>query len=367
MSFKSLRIAAAVAATLACGQAAQAEGLEYNFSGFGTLGYVSSNTDTAAFRNGARQDKGATDSSGSWEVDSRIGLQANVKFNETFSAVGQVLAIRRDGEFAPTVEWLYGQAKVTDWADVRVGRMVLPVFMVSDSRNVGYASHWLRAPQEVYGLYPASAFDGIQGVFRHNMADTNFTLQVSAGSSKADIFTANSATGYNIVSGTSDYKNIRSLNLVAEHGNWTARAGYTETGINFNPIQDAKDKFTGFGLQYDDGKLLVMSEYVMRRFSDDVFNKFFDSDAYYISTGYRFGEFMPFVSASTFKPKGIYYGTAETGHALAVGIRWDVMKNVALKAQIEQSKHNTNLLELSPAYDPNKTLRTISVGADFVF
>ncbi len=368
MSLNSLRIAAA-AATLACGHTAGAEGLEYNFNGFGTLGYVTTNSDTAAFRTIARQDKGATEHSASWEVDTRVGLQGNVKFNDTFSAVGQVLAARRDGEFAPTIEWLYGQAKVTDWADVRVGRMVLPVFMVSDSRNVGYASHWLRAPRDVYGMYPASAFDGVQAVFRHNMADTNFTLQVSAGNSKADIYTT---FGTTLVGGIVDYSQTRALNLLAEHGNWTGRLGYTvanDTDVTIVPgLVGAKDKFTGAGLQYDDGQLLVAGEYVMRRFSHNTFNKAFDSNSYYLTTGYRFGSVMPYATVSAFEPKGTFYAAdMTTSRSVAVGVRWDALKNIALKAQVEQSKHSASNLVLSPAYDPNKALRTYSVALDFVF
>jgi hypothetical protein len=98
--------------------AAQADdGVSWKFSGFGTIGAVVTDTDQAEFRSSMRQPRGATKSSPDLGVDSRLGLQGNVKFNDTFSAVGQVLTSRRDGTDAPEIEWLL--AAVTPWLDVR--------------------------------------------------------------------------------------------------------------------------------------------------------------------------------------------------------------------------------------------------------
>lgn len=378
MKFKTLRMAAAVASLCACSQAALAEGgPEFNFSGFGTLGFVTTNRDDATFRNGYVQHNGATESDTALGVDTNLGLQANVKFNETFSAVAQVLARNHNGEFSPDVEWLYGEAAVTDWAKVRVGRMVLPIFMVSDSRNVGYANHWLRAPQEAYGLYMATSYDGVQGVFSHNWGSTSVTAQLSVGQASSDVYIAGG-------SGTADWKQLYSANVALQNGNWTGRASYTvgnDTSVALNGVEmgKGKDKFTGVGVQYDDGTLLVMSEYTMRRWSADsssiVTSKGFDTDGYYVSAGYRFGSVMPYVSISTFKPKGAFSTTMDpnyngNGRTNAVGVRWDFMKNVAFKAQVEEVKGtpNVSVLPASPVgYDSNKKLRAISAAVDFVF
>lgn len=382
MKFKTLRVAAAVVALGACSQAALAEGgPEINVSGFGTLGFVTTNSDTAIFRNGYSQHNGATESDTAMSVDSNIGLQANVKFNDTLSAVGQILARNADGEFAPKIEWLYGEAAVTDWAKIRLGRMVLPVFMVSDFRHVGYANHWLRAPQEAYGLYMATSYDGIQGVFSHNWGGTNFTAQLSAGESKGDSY--NTTVSPVVLTGAAEWKQLYSANLTMQNGNWTGRLGYTvgndtDAKLAGTVISNGKDKFTGLGLQYDNGSLLVMSEYTMRRWSANgtsPFDKGFDSDGYYVSAGYRFGSVMPYVSISKFKPKGMFftvlspYAAAGNGSTNAVGVRWDFMKNVALKAQVEEVKGfpNSSILPIDAAFDPNKKLRAISVALDFVF
>lgn len=67
----------------------------------------------------------------------------------------QVIAKQRyDENYTPTVEWAYLQYAVTESLDVRAGRVVLPVFITSEYRKVGYANPWVRPPQEVYRTVP---------------------------------------------------------------------------------------------------------------------------------------------------------------------------------------------------------------------
>ena len=44
---------------------------------------------------------------------------------------------------------------------MRVGRVGLPVFMISDYRNVGYANTMLRPPAEMYSQVPINSIDGV--------------------------------------------------------------------------------------------------------------------------------------------------------------------------------------------------------------
>jgi hypothetical protein len=83
-------------------------------------------------------------------VDSRLGLQGVATYDK-FSVTGQLLTQRvGTTDIKPRVEWLFASYSATDWLDVRLGRMVLPLFVLSDTRNVGFSSVWLRAPHEVY-------------------------------------------------------------------------------------------------------------------------------------------------------------------------------------------------------------------------
>lgn len=351
----------ALVALAAPALAATPFGDHVTLTGFGTIGATNTNRDDAQYRVSTRQDRGA-DKKVDFGVDSKLGLQANVKFNDTFSAVGQIL-VSRAVENSAALEWLYGEAKLPAGFSFKLGRMVLPTFMVSDSRAVGYSAHWLRAPQEVYSLYPASSFDGGQLVSRYAMGPVNLTAQLSAGRAESAIVTRG-------VNATLDYDNIRSLNLLLESGDWLLRLGQTTvdgktTGLPF-PLMT--DKFTGVGLQYDNGKAIVMTEYVTRRVTSTA-GGLLDSDSWYASAGWRFGAWTPYASVGRFIPKGNGYRDRRNDQTDAVGLRWDAATNVAIKAQVQNTKSGSvGFVNTTPAFLAEKpSVRVMSVALDFVF
>lgn len=360
-----------IAATAACADQG------FTFSGFGTVGAVKTNTNEAQFRSGPRQDRGATREV-DFGVDTRLGLQAAYQVNETFSGVAQVLTSRRDGKQGPQVEWLYAQASPTQNIDLRLGRMVLPIFMLSDNRNVGYAHHWLRAPQEVYGAYALSSFDGVQARWHDDIGGFNLGARVSAGTSKGDLYLVGPYKG------TLKYPRLYSVGFSAEKGFWSLSASKTygkDVELSypvFSLPSGGTDTFSNLGIQYDDGHLVAIAEYVTRRYNID---NLVNSNSYYASVGYRFGAWTPYVSYGHFTPKGAGWtavnsetgeyapGDIPKGSSRAVGLRWDAYKNVAVKAQFERVRH-TDFAFMDPSWpfllNP-PSVRVWSLAVDFVF
>jgi hypothetical protein len=341
------------------------EGPSVRFSGFGTLDAVRVNRDDIKFKSNPRQTQGA---GRGWDlgVDSNLGVQANAVLNDTFSAVGQVLASRREGSEEPVLEWLYGQAKVTSWLDVRVGRLVLPVFLLSDSRSVGYSTHWVRAPVDVYANFPFSSFDGAQVDTRYALGGGNLSVQLSAGRSKGTIYTN---LPFPMESVQIHMPKVRSMNAVYERGDWTMRFGRTVANKSYLRLEALgvdvpnADAFNSAGVQHDDGKLLVMAEYATRRQGDHGG----DCDMAYLSAGYRFGPVMPFATISRFKPKGPLYPGQPSTNSHAFGARWDAFTNVALKAQYDRMDNWTVLQAPLSAFNAETRLHVLTLSADFVF
>lgn len=206
-------IALAAMATMAA--TAHADSPEVTFQGYGTLAATYADTDQAEYRSSWRQSKGSRGKT-DFGVDSRLASQANVKFNDTFSAAGQVLAIRRDGKDKVDLEWLYGQVQLHPEVSVRAGRLALPAFMLSDVRTVGYAQHWLRTPPEAYLQFPVTSFDGVQLLYRTTWEGIKFTVQPSIGSAKAKQYFDGGPLG--VLAPDADFKKLRSINLSAEKG-----------------------------------------------------------------------------------------------------------------------------------------------------
>lgn len=266
-----------------------ASGPTVKISGFGTAALTVADTDKAQFAR-PNQAAGAARTARTG-VDSNLGLQANVTVNPWLSATVQGLA-RKDGEddFGAELAWAFAKAKVSDSFSVRVGRMGLPVFMISDYRNVGYANTMLRPPGEMYSQVPLNSIDGIDGTYQFSAGDTSITTQLALGRTKATLATGPDSTVH--VEG----KSIVALNMVAEHGPLTLRFGRAETKLTINDspslntlmgslraagsgyriaqlgaladaleVKDKKASFTSVGLGLDWNNVLVQSEYAKRK------------------------------------------------------------------------------------------------------
>jgi len=354
----------------AAGPARAAEGLDLRFSGYGTVAATYADTHRALYRSSWRQGSG---SRGRIDpgVDSRLGGQVNADFGGGWSAVAQVLAVRRDGGDRLDMEWLYAQAQLNDELSVRVGRLVLPAFMLSDVRNVGYAQHWVRTPAEVYFWLPVTSVDGAQLLYRRAWNGTTFTVQPTVGQADTRQY-FDFGGGHGLFSGKASFRNVRGLNLSAERGPWTLRFGQTVVDVHQNwdnappflaPL-DFRHTFTGLGLQYDDGALLVMTELVNTDTSDGSF----DSRSGYLSVGHRFGPWMPYVTRAHLHNAGTRIASIPPSITSAAGLRWDAWKDVAVKGQVERTRlSGQQFIALDPGVDRRGSVTVFTLALEFVF
>src|SRR5688572_29854238 len=143
------RVTLAVALSLAlCGGTAGAATVDV--SGFGTAGIVFTDNDDAQFIRSS-QAEGA-DTGGDVGVDSIAGVQATVHLTDRISGTTQILLRRLYGEgFELDSPLAFIKVGINNDVSVRLGRLPLPAFLVSDFRQVGYANTWMRPPIEVYG------------------------------------------------------------------------------------------------------------------------------------------------------------------------------------------------------------------------
>lgn len=393
-----------VAALLAAiAMPAQAQGSDmFTVSGFATVGVVGTSTDAAHYVMPG-QVRGATkDLSG--EVDSKLGLQVNGRFSPMFSGTVQLLSKQNgEGSFKPGLEWAFLKAQLAQGTSVRLGRMGAPFFAVSDFRNVGYANTWLRPPLEVYGQVPFSQFDGADVSFQTALGGATVNLQLYGGQAK-DSYERTDIK----------FKKMAGFNSTAEFDGITLRLGHVEgkvtvesatlnqlvTGLRSVPMAavssvgdqlsaaDKKAAFTGFGVSFDQGNFVGSVEYTMRRCECYIA----DTTGWYATLGYRVGKFTPYGTVSQLKvdssnvnntiPVGVNTqlttlkltvdGLVATQHvaqkAVGVGLRWDLMRNVALKAQYDRVKPDTiGLFTADQAGFGGKNVNVYSLAVDTVF
>ncbi|MDM4767599.1 hypothetical protein [Pelomonas sp. SE-A7] len=402
------RLAPLVLAGLACaGAQAQSGDSAFSVSGFATLGMAGTNSDTGQYAIFG-QNRGAS-KTWSGEVDSKLGVQLTAKANAMFSGTVQLLSKQNgDGNFNPEVEWAYVKMQAMPSLSFRVGRMGGPFFAVSDFRDVGYANTWLRPPHDVYGQVPISNFEGADVIYQTNTGLGSLSAQVFGGKAKSMVqrtkVEMKSLVGFNA---TLEMDNGVSLRIGRLQGKLTVHAATLNSlvaGLRSVPIPsvvsvgnqldpNGKDaSFTGLGLTWDQGEWLVSSEYTQRR--TDTYAS--DTNGWYLTVGHRFGKFTPYGTVSQLKqissnvdntiPKsgypaatqaqlnflsanveGVVAGQRRDEKTLAAGVRWDAMRNVAVKAQLDRiTPKGPGLLLGVPSNFANR-VSVYSLSVDMVF
>lgn len=381
---------------------AQADEPLFSVSGYGTLAWTRMSGQDAQYRVGTAEPNGA-DHSGSGETDSKLGLQITARPTDTLSATVHVLSKKNvNNNFNPRVEWAYGKYDLTPNLSVRAGRLALPGFVLSDYLNVGYSMTPVRAPVEVYAQLPISHFNGVDALWRTKAGPMELTVQPFVGRSNIHArFSDPQATR------AEGDANVYGMNLVGQWDDWSVRLGRIDAKVTLNagPVdslvsmlhmmgetgaanrlvyQDKHSSFTGLGVAYDNGKLLVQSEYTIRKAGGFLA----DTTGWYVLGGWRFGNFTPYAMVARQRVTsdtqysgvsnpmlGAYVnGLLASGNtsqkSWSLGLRWDLAKNMALKAQYDRLRpdHGSTAGLLMSGSTSTLSARSVATLAmDFVF
>jgi hypothetical protein len=348
MTMKTTTLAALLVLPLAVSTAWAQDGTTQaiKVSGFGTGALTWTNNGDALFARPYQA--GGAGTRPRTGVDSNVGLQVDARINDWLSLTGQGVVRKLETDaYGATGTLAFAKARVSDTLAVRVGRVPLAAFLVSDYRNVGYANTMLRPSQEVYSQVPNDSLDGVDVEWRNAIGSATLTTQVAYGRSAAKL------------AGVSDtFRNTRVVNVVLEQGPVIFRLGrddarmtLTQGGIE---LPETKASFTAAGVALDWNGVVAQSEYTVAR-SFGVATK-----AWYAMAGYRFGKVLPFAS------HGKLTGSAAQSTD-SIGVRWDAFRSAEIKFQVDRVKpEGTGLFNAArPGFRGPVTVGAVAV--DFVF
>lgn len=364
---------------------------EHRFNTFGTVGitHLGGEDDGRSY--------GITgQTTDSWRGDqlSKFGAQVNYGITDSIGATLQLTAKPAQDEWKANVEWAYFSWQANDNLMLRVGRLRTPVYMYSESIDVGFSYPWLRLPDEVYSQVQLSNYEGVDAVYTVPLSYGSVAFQVAGGQAKnRDIFAFDDMHDI-------DYKKVFGANIsLATNDFGTLRVGYVEADISteiedvvrlpaalggtlinqrFQTIDKQKGKFTSIGYQYDNGTWLTSNEWTSRSIEADNSGTI---DAFYLMGGRRFGEFLTHVTYAQLDDD------AGRQSSWTLGLNYNLLPNVVLKSEYKrvdtsggydgvfvrsaQEAFNNALSESSngalgsPARNFDGDI--ISVGVDFVF
>jgi hypothetical protein len=293
--------------------------------------------------------------SASFDTDSIVGLQTTFHLNDTTDVTAQLVA-RGSDNWDLEADWAFIRYSPTDELSLRAGRLRLPLYLFSESLEVGFSYPWVRPPSEVYAI-PIDNYNGVDSIYNLNAGNWVHSVQLFVGNENDDTFETQVFYGGNL-----------SSNLDA----WTIRlSAYTfdlkfkgstisdEVDAILAGVKNGGDYYT-LASMYDDGSWLLITELSM--FKADKPELFRDTNAGYITLGKHFGKFLPhftFAHSETtdepdFTPFPIFEpGTPPafiglvtedpancTGDSYTLGLRYDLSPNAS--AKLEWS-HYTNL------------------------
>lgn len=376
-----------------------------SLSGFGTLGAASTNTDDAQFIR-YNQARGAR-SGFTTGTDSNLGLQASYQFTPQLSATLQTLTRKYTSPgYSTDLSWAFLKLALSKELSLRAGRVVVPVFMASETQNIGYANTMIRPPMELYALAPIENVDGLDLVWQHAFGATTLGMQLAGGVSTGKLVV--SSAGGNVVDfrapllglrvtlengpfmlslgrlradfGSSDFT---ALNAVT---NQLRAGGYGDVAQRLTIVGGKQIDFTSLGMTMDSHGMVLQAEYGRRRAAEPAYVS--NNDAWYAMAGYRIGAFLLYYAHAAVRQTGrslslpaalaaTPLGRAIDGGFLTspaqrsdlVGVRWNVAPSRALTVQVDRLRPTVKNGELTegPPGGPHAPVMVIAVALDAVF
>ena len=391
------RAVTAAVIVLACAPGAAAALPEVDVSGFGTAGYAITDSGKVEFGRSQLQSGGA-DEDGDVGVDSLLAVQATVHLSDMFSATAQAMVRRLFGSsFELDVPVFFAKADVTRDLSIRVGRIPLPVFMVSDYRQVGYSNTWMRPPIEIYGQIPFDSDDGADVLYSTSLGRADISTQVFYGKTDATLplgpLESRKNFGYNVNvtlgpitvhagrSQSSLTSNAASVNqLLAQVG----AAGFPALA-NRLAVVNVPFEFTDYGFNYAGTHVVLQGELTKETFGGYLAS----TDAEYLLAGYRVGKFTPYGifarqkitserTDTTIPQVGPLIPLAEAvnqlinsvgadQHTISAGVRWDFHESLDLKLQFDRVSAQGNGLFINPQPGFHGPVDVLGLALDFVF
>ena len=268
---------------------AYAAELPIKINGFASAGLVAGDLD-AEFISGTD----VIGESATFGGDNTIGIQISADMNKTVNFTGQFLAKGVIDGYNLDAHWAFIDYHPHHNFSIRAGRLVLPIVMGSEYVDVGYAYPWVRPPMEVYSGVPMTSYSGIDVLYTVEMGDNILTLQPYIGSvppSSSIGFDLDVESGFGLNTAFQfEYGSIRAHALSVNDA-----AGSDASGV-FDFGMDVQLFVVGADLEI--GNVVLISEYMKKKFEFTGLEPYstVDGEAWFVTLGYRVGEFLPHIT-----------------------------------------------------------------------
>lgn len=375
--------------------------------GFGTLGATTHGTDGIEFRRNTGQAHGAEADEIDFGTDSIVGVQFDARLASKFDVVLQGVSRQRaDGDWVPQVTQGFVRWSPDDSFVARIGRVGYDIYLLAESRQVGYSYLPVRPSPEFYGQITNDDIDG---------GDISFTRRAGRGLFRARAFGGGGSGELAFADGSESNTHGRIYGATLDYiwRGWTGRIAYVQFNYDAGKdipllvgalratqfpsavaVADDLDKkvYESNGVQigfaYDDGPMLAQVMYGMIT-SDSLAGP--DFDKFYGLFGYHLKKWTPFVSFSSSRDRdpirdaglpdiaqlaplnaavvATQKTTRSTQHTTTLGVRYDFSSQFDFKLQLDRLAitDSSLIFDHRPVPGGPADLTVIAATVDFVF
>lgn len=380
----------------------------FSFRGFGSLMATShQGGEDVDYRRFAGQPRGVAEGKTELFTDSVAGAQINFKFDEHFSVTAQgVTRLRPNGDWDLKLSQGYLRWSPDDSLVLRAGRLGYDIYLLAESRQVGYSYLTVRPSPEIYGLIGNDEVEGL---------DITYTHRLGHGLGRVRLFGGDTANQAAFVDGSyaDTPAEIRGVLFDYLYRGWTARVALVDFRYKPDPLlvqlagilnqtgvpnsvsiarglnrDELVSKAVQIGLVYDDGPLQaqLLATHIE---SDSIAGP--EVQNVYGQLAYRMQKWTPFVAFGSSRDSNEYQTTGlpdlpmfallngavywvqsalrTTQHTTSVGVRYDLSSHFDFKLQYDRVSLRDSALMLDrrqPAGGPID-MNVIALGVDFVF
>jgi hypothetical protein len=381
---KTLLMAAILGATPLASHA-----VDYSVKGYASF-VAGMTTDKNDFRPHIKYGDGVYDESFDFSPESRVGLQFTAQITDKLSATAQVIS-RGALDWEPELPWAYLAYQINDNLQVKAGRLKAPFYMFSDYQDVGYALPWISAPRNTYivpgdymegvnltGNFSTGAIDHTVEVFGGIMDDTRNSETKDEIDMNVDVVGISWTPSYDWLTMRFSYTEavnleMHSPSLDAFNAGLAAFPGTDPKMLRRAATDDQKSTFSGIALKADFEEVFIIAELNQLEWPTGIFAH---QKRFYATAGYRVTDkFTPYVTfmKNDDTPGGIILtgvpqldggltalSAASDTTAWAIGGRYDLMHNVALKAEYQSQSSDLS-------YNSEDVADTLRVAVDILF
>ena len=234
-------------------------------------------------------------------ANSLVGLQLTATINKNLAVIAQAVSSGDDTNghtaYQMTTPWAFVRYNVNKGLQLELGRFRLPLFLYSDTQQVGYSYPWLYLPNEVYRIVPFENMNGINLVSKSNLGKSGWTVSIQpfAGADKSQYDIWKSPTSPDVASFNED--DILGAAVSVGNNNFTLRGAYAQLeltgGLPTSSLQKSNPSFWSVGTKLTWKKLVFAAEYAQR---ENLPLALADLQGYYATLGFRIKKWLPSIT-----------------------------------------------------------------------